>query len=305
MATTYQQFYTQYDEAIRAGADAAMNAGIAWSASLLPAILLPVIVVCGFLLATGQMGMGVATRYGWRVILLVWLTTGAAYAPYVRDMVVDTIPNEWASALHGSVNNRLTAAEQFDVVDDAAGNFTSRVLGQATGPFQIGNATAAWLARAFQKLFLAAIFFVWVSIRMLSYMAIAIGAFMLVLIPFDSTRGWVMGMFGKMAGLLIWQLAASILLKIMLGGMMVYLRGIIANSSGYSIEQQVDVLLNIAVFFFGLFVLFLMVPSVVSVVSGSSAGAVIAQGAMFNAARSMTNAGNAISRVAHSMRNRK
>lgn len=303
MATTYQQFYTQYDEAIRAGADAAMHAGLAKMGELLPYTLIPVVIVCGVLVATGQMGMRLFTSYGWRVVLLVWLTLGAAYVPYVRDMVVDTIPNEIASTLHGGVENRITVAEQFDVLETASGHFVSLVLAQATGPFQIGNRVSAWFARGCMKFFIEIIFYMWIAVRMLTYLVVAMAAFMLILIPFESTRGWFLAMVGKMVGLTVWQLAISILLKIVLAGSMVYLRGVLTGGAGMSIEEQIDTCWSIAGWFLGCGVLTIAIPTVCAGFGANIAGgAGIALGAMATGATNAIRAGNAMSRAAHTVR---
>lgn len=300
MLRSYEAFYLQYDVALRAGADAATMAGIAFTASLIYAAALPVIITVGVLMFAGAMDKAVLLQYVWRVALVLWLAVSAAFIPYVRDMAVDHIPNDIAASLNA--NQQMTAVQQFDVLDQAAGNFTSQILGQATGISQVGNKVAAWLARGLQKVFLAATFYIWMGMRFLNYIAIALAAFTLIFILFKVTSGFLVSQMGKIVGLIMWQVSASILLQVMLSGMMVLLRDTIASGASMSIEQQIDVSLSVAEWFFGCFILVLMLPAVIGVGSGVAASSFIASGAMVNASRVMASAGGQMARAAHKVR---
>lgn len=302
--TTYQQFYAQYDTAIRAGADEATMAGIRKVAELFPYVIIPVIIVCGILLALGQMDRGVFFKYGGRFCIVIYLVISQAFVPIVRDNIVDGIPDEIATAINGN-GSRITAVEQFDRLDQASGYFTARVLGQATGISQIGNKIAAWGARGFQKIWLEATFVIWMGVRMLTHIAVAVLAFVLVFALAQSTAPWVMEQLGKIIGLLTWQLAMSILLKVMLSGTEVFLRDILARGAAMSIEQQVDVCFDIAGWFFACFVLVLMVPTILGVGAGAGTSSLVASGAMVNAGRMFVNAANKLGRAAHNLRGRR
>jgi hypothetical protein len=302
--TTYQQFYAQYDVAIRSGADEATAAGLRWVAGVFPAIIIPVIIVAGLLLAWGLLDKGRIFQYGGRAAIVIYLVISQAFVPIVRDNIIDGVPNEIASAINGN-GSRITAVEQFDRLDQASGYFTARVLGQATGISQIGNKIAAWAARGFQKFFLEATFVIWMGVRMLTHIAVALLAFSLVFLLMQSTSQWVMEQLGKIIGLLSWQIAMSILLKVMLTGTEVFLRETLVRGQGMSIEQQVDVCFDIAGWFFACFVLVLMVPSIIGVGAGAATSSLIASGAMVNAGRMFVNAANKMGRAAHAMRRRR
>ena len=299
MTGPYQTFFDKFDGPFLAATNAATDAGIAWAGSLVPAILIPVVIVCGILLATGQLGWGVVHKYSWRVVLLVWLTIGAAYGPNVRDMVVNTIPNELASAVNGG-GNALTVVQQFDVIDDAISNFTARVLGQATGPFQVGNAIAAWVGQFFAKISIEIIFFLFLSFRLMTYLVVCLGAFCVVFIPFDSTRGFFIQILGKMVSLIIWQLSASILLSIILEAMRANLRNFMQMGTNASIEAQVNQIFSIAGTNLGCLLLMIIIPAACGVGCGYMASAV--QGSAFSETRMAAGAASAMTRASHSMR---
>lgn len=303
-STAYQQYYAQYDEPIRVAMDSALTAGLGWVGTLLPALLVPVVIVCGVLLAVGQLGMGKIVSYSWRVILLIWLTVGAAFVPYVRDMVQDTIPNELASVVNGK-GTTISAAAQFDKIDDGAANFTAKVMGQATGLMQVGNRIAAWANRGWGSIYLQIIFYVWIAIRQLTSVALVLFAFSLVFLPFDSTRHWCSGQLGKVVGLIAWQLAASVLLKINADGMEIFIKDIAVRGQSMSIEEQVDMIGKVSGWFLGCMVQFLLVPGAIGIGSGVATSSIVASGMMMRAATSMVHAGSAMTRAAYQMRNRK
>lgn len=300
MLRNYEATYLQYDVGFREGADAATMAGIEFTASLIYAASLPVIIVVGVLMMAGAMDRAVLLQYVWRVALVLWLAVSAAFIPYVRDMAVDHIPNDIAGRLNA--NQQMTAVQQFDVLDQAAGHFVSQIQGQATGPFQVGNAIAAWMARGLQKLFLGVTFYIWMGMRFLNYLAIALAAFTLIFILFKTTSGFLMSQMGKIVGLVMWQISASILLQVMLSGMMAMLRPILASAASMSLEQQIDVAFTVAEWFAGCFVMVLMMPAVIGVGSGVAASSFIASGAMVNASRAMVSAGGQMARASHKLR---
>jgi hypothetical protein len=296
--STYEAFYQQYDVAIRAAADSATAAGIAKTAELLPVVMVPLIIAVGILMAMGLYSLQRLYRDGLMVIVLSWLVVGAAYTPMVRDLFIDTIPNEVASSLFGGVNQRLTVVQQFDAADKATGFFASRIIGQASGIIStIKIAPMAWIAYGAAKIFIALMFFVWMIARALTYIGVALGAFLLITLVFESTRGYFMGLVSKIVGLVIWQIAASILLHVMLQGMFQFIRAIIDNSENLGLEQQVDKLIDIAVYFLGCLAMLLALPAIAGGYTASAA-----QMATFGAGRMAMGAAGSMGGAAHSMK---
>lgn len=301
METSYEQFYNIFDEATRVSADEAMRNGLAKLAELLPYALIPFIILCAILVGTGQMGFRLFTSYGARLVLLLWLVVGGAYIPYVRNFVVDEIPNEIATTVNGSVDNRINSVQQFGLLDDASAHFTATALSQATGIWNVGNMISIWNARGLTKFFIEIMFYIWIAVRMALYLVVASGAFLLLFLLFDSTRGWVNSLWGKFVGLTVLQLLMSILLKIQLGGSQMFLRNIINMGANASLERQIDWCWTIAGWFLGCLVLLIMLPTLAAVYSGAAASSAIAGGMMWNVGASMVRAGNAASQASHRM----
>jgi len=272
---TYQMFSAQYDAAFRAGAEAAMRAGLAYIQGLMPALLLPMVIAVGVLGAYGGLTKERMWSYGTRAAIFVWLVGSLAYIPMVWTLFADEIPNAIATVVNGG-GQTIQAVQQFDVVNATAMNFTGRILEQATGLFQIGNAIAAWIARFFQKIFLDLIYGIWVCMRLLTYVLLAGGAFLMPFILFSNTRGWLMEFFGKLVAMMVWQLMTSILVKIMLTGMMTFLAAA-TSSAGLSLTQMIDTSFTIAGWFFICFIMVALVPAIAAIGSHAVGSAAIVQ----------------------------
>lgn len=276
----FAMFAAQYDDALRAGADAAMRAGLARVRELMPFVLVPLVVGCGVLFSIGQLDRGRLFTYGFRVCLFLWLVVGMAYVPHVSDLVVDAVPNEIASVVNGG-GNAITSARQFDVLDEAVAHFVAQIKGQATGLWHIPTRVSADASRAIAKFWLELVFYVWIAMRMATRLLVAAAVFLLPFIFFDSTRGWLMQMFGKFVGVSVWHLMTAILAAVMVAGMQVYLRAAIA-SPGASIDEMLEQLGDIGGWFLGCFILLLILPALAGVGSGYVASA--AQGTILGMA---------------------
>lgn len=293
----------QYDEALRLGYDEATRAGLSYLASIFPFILPPAIITALVLVGLGLMGQKVFVTYGIRIAVVMWLVVGGAYVPIIRDALVDDIPAEISRRINNSVDTRMGAVQQFAMIDAAAGNYVAQVNQVATGITQIGNKIAAWFARGMQKIFLEFVFYIWIGMRQLAYLVAAAGSFMILFFVFESTRGWAMSQLGRMVGVAAWQVSASILLKIMLGGTQIYLKRIQTIGTSMSIDMQIDQCLDIAGWFFGMLVLFFMVPASVAIGTGAAASSAVATGMFAAAGTNIVRAGNNIAAAAKNMRN--
>lgn len=274
----YAMFAAQYDDAIRYGADAAMNAAIRRMAELLPYIAPFVAIACGLLLATGQLSKGKALSYLGRLCLFLWLIVGAAFAPVVRDTFVDDLPNEWATMVNSPTNDRITFAQQFDRLDTAVSNFHAHVKDNATGWSGIPARMSVDASRAYASVTLRLIFYVWIVVRQATYYLVVATVILLGFIFFDTTRGWVMAQFGKLVGVSMWQFMVALQLSVSLGGMQVYVRSAMAQP-GRSLDAQIDAAWSLGGWFLGCFVMILIIPSLIGFGAGYVAAA--GQGAIF------------------------
>lgn len=298
---SFQEFYQQYDAAVRNGADQATRAGLDYCRDLFPYITPPFVIALAVLGMSGQLSIGKFISYVGRMALVMWLILGAAFIPHVRDFIVDEIPTSVANKLSGIVDDRSGPVDQFQIIDDAAANYVSEVNQVATGITQIGNKIAAWFARGLQKIFLFFVFVVWIAMRQLAYLTCAVLAFMIIFYPFESTRSWTHSQFARLFGITMWQVSASILLHIMLGGVQIYLKRISTDGMQLSIDQQVDQCLDIAMYFMGMAVLFIMIPATVGVGSGVAASSSIASGAMIAATSNLARASTSIQKAGSSL----
>jgi hypothetical protein len=292
----FASFAAFYDEALRAGADAAVNAGLAEMRELFPFFMVPMVSVWGILLWRGLITVQRLQSYGMRVAVFMWLAIGAAYVPHVRDLVVDAIPNRIASAVNGG-GSPITSAQQFDVLDEATAHFASQIRANATCFTCLGNRVSADMAEGWAKLWLAVIFYMWIAVRQITYLLVAAGAFMLIFLIPESTRSWPMQMFSKFVGVSVWQLMTSILLAMSMAGMQSHLRDAISNP-GMSIDEQLQNLKDVGGWFLGVFFLLLVVPALSGFGAGHAAG--VAQGTVMGtlgmAGRFAASAGGAAGR---------
>lgn len=274
--TTYQTFASIYDEGLRAGADAATRAGLSWTATVLKAALLPWFVVVGAQIALGQFSLGKLLGYGTRIALVLWLAVGAAYTTVIADTIVDGIPNEIASAINGE-GARVTFAEGFDRLAAQTDYFTAQIKGQATG--YITGIPTRFAADAYNggaKTFLGLFFVVWIVVRIATRILVAGLSFFLLLLIFETTRGFVMDYLGKLVSVIAWMLMTSITVRVLLDGCKVYINNAIANP-GASLDEQLSMLWTIGTWFLACAMIALIVPALAMVGSGFFVGA--AQGA--------------------------
>jgi hypothetical protein len=298
---SYAEFYNQYDTAVRNGADIATQAGLDYVRNLFPIITPLFVITIAILGASGRLTMGTFVSYVGRLALVMWLVIAGAFTPHIRDLIVDEIPASVARQINGSVDDRMGPVAQFQMIDDAAAHYVAEVTQVATGISQIGNRIAAWFARGLQKIFLFFMFVVWISMRQLAYLTCAVLAFTVIFLPFESTRGIFTGQLHRLFGITMWQVSASILLKIMLGGVQIYLKQVSTVGLTLSIDQQIDQCLDIAMFFMGMCVLFMAIPYSVGIYASGAAASSIASGAMMVATTNISRAATSIQRAGISL----
>lgn len=295
---SFAMFAAQSDDAFRAGADAAMRAGLQWTAANMKYVLIPAVIVFGLLIAVGQMSKGRALSFSGRLAILIFAAVSMAYSTMFADLMVDGIPNEIASSINGG-GLRITSAQQWDVLNAGVSNFTANVRGQATGISNIPTRMAADLANGYAKVWLRMFFYMWIIARIAMRLLIASTAFLLLMIMYDHSRGWLQQQIGKMVGIIVWQLMSAIMTSVMLAGAEVYLRDAIANP-GASLDMQIDRIWDIGGHFLGCFIMVLLLPALSAVGSGYVAGGIqggvmaTAAGAITAASRSMAGSARVI-----------
>ena len=293
MEGTYGAFWSAYEGAFRNSAAALEAAGIAWVADLLIVVLPLLTITWAILMGSGQMNVAVAHKYGWRLLFLLWLVVGGAYATTVHYVVLDAFPTELASRIHGEGAANFTMIDQFEIIDTTIKHFGSVFGGQATGvrytAERLNIQFTQWIALGFLKL----MFFIWIAMRAMLYIVVIIGAFVIISIPFDTTIGFIRAVFGKMVALSVWQIGSATALKIMLSGYMVWLDNM-KDSNLPTLQHMMNTMGDIAWWSVGCLVIFILLPGMTAVGSGIVAGATVVQGAIFGAVGAAVGVGGRI-----------
>lgn len=301
----YTLFAANYDDAVRAAAQSAMTAGLSRIREWLPFIFFIMVSIAAIGVISGALIMQRVLVYGFRAAVVMWLVVSMAYIPMVWTLVADTIPTEIASAINGG-GSRVTAISQFDEVNRVASTHIADILAQATSLWQVGDRMAAYVASGCQKVVLTFIFAIYFSMRLMGYVLVAGGVWLLPGLLFDGTRGWVQEFFGKIVGLMVWQIMTSIVVHVLLTGMLTFLAT--AAVVGASLTQAIDTAFMIVGWFVLCLILVILVPAVSAIGSHIGASSAVVQGALVggaaSAARLATSGGSAVSRGGRNLYNR-
>lgn len=272
-------FWMQFEATFRQASAELQASGIAWMVDMMTPILAIVTIMLGFLMASGQLNTGAMTKYGGRTIFMLWLVVGGAWVGTINALVLEDFPNEIARRIHGG-SAQMQAVEQFAVVDSMLKGMAATARGQATGPTYIAERGMIYLNTFVATTINDLMFFVWCAMRMMLYMVVTMGAFLLFLMPFDSTIGVVKQLFGKIIGLLTWQLAANVTIKVIQTGTIMRLSEL-ADSSPKSLGTMIELLGDNASWNVGALIMFLLIPAFAGFGSGIVASQTAVQGMIF------------------------
>lgn len=272
----YGAFWIQFEAPLREASQSLQAVGLDWMLDMLTPILVIVTMTWGAMLATGTMSMHSARKYGARVLLMLWLIVGGGWSGTINQLVLEDFPNEVAQRIHGG-SVTMQAVEQFDTIDQVIKGMAATALAQATGPLFVAERAAVHVARAFAGGFEAFMFFIWCAMRMLLYMVVVTGSFLLIFIPFDSTIVWFRQNIGKIVGLSVWQLCANLFLKVLLTGTMMRLDRL-TNAQVQSLGNIIDTLWDVTWWNMGCAILFLLLPAAAAYGSSVVSSAGVVQG---------------------------
>src|SRR4051812_20217734 len=193
----------------------AIDAGLAWIAPQLRIALGLYVIGYAFLMMYGRVeGWTLASAVG-RAMAVAAILKIDNYSYYVRDLFFTDLPNQLARAMNGP---RITvnSAQQFDVLWEAVVHYTAFIKSQATGWSNVVNVGVVLVMAGMNLGALWVIFGVWLISRVFMALVICLGPFLIILYLFRGTREYVNQWLGKIAGLTLLQLAAAILLRILL-----------------------------------------------------------------------------------------
>lgn len=273
MNDTFTTLATTFDAQILAAMDAVLTAGISEARVQIVAAISLLILIVGGLAMVGRMDVGTAALTGVRAVCVSALLQTTTYNYYVRDFFFTDLPNHLAAAV-GGPRVTLSSAAQFDQLTAATLNAMSYVLGVATGWSDIGERMIAYAIAGLTIMALFFIFALWLLTRLMLALIILLGPFLIMLFLFRATRRFVEQWIGMLIGAVALQLAASIVLRILLLVITDQMRVMqrVAQSGGdvpILISNQAVVL---GVCAFAAFIMFVL-PSLVAIGSGAAGAA--------------------------------
>ena len=267
-------FLSQYEAPFEAAGRDVIASGLRWMVELSEPALILLIVGCGMLGYFGQFHMGRLVKYGWRVLLMLALL-GGAYWDWIAVPFLEDIPNEIGARVQGA-GGALRAVEQFDIVSTTIKEIANVAWANASGLSSMGDRVVIWTASAVARLLLGGMFFVWACMRILLHLVVMVGAFTIVFIPFDTTLSFFRQFMGKLVGLTFWQIGAAVTIKILITGTMLMLDRV-TQAQASSLPAQINLLVDIAVWNLGTFLVFLVVPAATGIGSAIAATATAMQ----------------------------
>lgn len=271
-STTAQSF----DQLLMLGMDAAIGAGLAWVAPALRTAMMLYVLGYGFLTLYQHADGWTFVTAAMRAIAIGMLIQSTNYNFYVRDLFFTDLPNAFAAALNGP---RITvnSAQTFDKLWEASLHMCGYVLGQAAGWTNVGERAVVWVLLMLMMLALWICFIVWYISRVFMALFICVGAFLLVLALFRSTRGYVQQWVGKLVGLTMLQLSSSILLRLVLAVLWDRM-ATIQNDPKLGIDELLNNVAGVTGVFWMGALLMIALPSAIAIGSSVGAGAAVTTG---------------------------
>jgi type IV secretory pathway VirB6-like protein len=209
-----------------------------------------------------------------RALAIAAMLQSGNYAFYVRDLFFTELPNTFGAML-GGARPTVGSAQQFDVLWSAVLNIVGRVGAVSTGWFGWADRAIAWAVALLCLVPLALIFGIWLMGRIFMAIIICLGPFLLILALWRSTRGFVEGWIGKLVGFAVFQLATSILLRILLVEISRRFQAVQAGMGATVDEMHAALALVFLTFCLGAVVM-VALPGAVAIGSGSVAAAAVA-----------------------------
>ena len=271
--STFAGIAQTQDTALRAAMDAVTSASLSYAVTPLRALLVIYVAITFLLFAGGSLGRnGLIGRLLRAAFVWMIVTSGTVYASDIRDLCFDGIPNQIATTINGQ-GATISAAAQFDKVSAAADSMVAAVRAQNTGwsVSALSNAIGAWIATAGLQFVLGVMCAVWLLGRKLMAVVLCFGPWLICFELFDRTRGWVDQWLGKIVGLLVFQLASSVLLQLMLTGEMNLMQQF-HNATSVGVDEAVGQLFHVVVMVAMDAITMLALPAVCAIGSGAAAG---------------------------------
>jgi len=295
----FQSVSLAFDGNLLSAINGVINSGLAWAQPQVRAAATLFILISGWLVLTGRMDKNVLAGRVLRIMAVAALLTSAGtFNTYVRDLFLEDIPSTVGAALTGGTV--YTPAAQFDALWSATQRMAATMLAEATGYTQFGERLVIRLLMAISFIALVVIFLIWVIVRVVMGMVIALGPFLIGLYLFDATRGYVERWVGKLVSLTLVQVCVSVMLQMLMTGFNNYVRMAQANPGG-SLDEKIGALLQVGAWYWCGLLLIKALAIVAYSIGGGLAGSYaphvqLAQGAVRMAAFKLTGGASAVLR---------
>lgn len=198
-------------------------------------------------------------------IVAALLTTGY-FQQFIETPFLTTIPNWIASSINGATGTQA-GAQQFDLIWSACAHLQAAIL-QASSPiYDLDVRIEAGLYIGLVAIALGISYIIWTLAGFFMALTVCAGPFVLAGMLFERTRHYATGWLDIMVGQLILQLMIVILLAIFVGRISQYMRQAASNPAT-SVDEQVNALLEIALFIFMCSIVTVGVPFLAARISG-------------------------------------
>lgn len=277
----FEPFATDLDRTLIGGMNDVVQSGLAWAQPQLRALLVLYVVAyaLGFML-TANVSARQAAFAALRGLMVAAAVKSANYVPWVQEQFFTTLPNQIAAALNGP-RTAVSSAQQFDILWSAALRVNGLILQQASGWLHVVDRGVAWGIAAVCVLALLVMFIMWSIPRIFLALVICIGPFLIPLYLFRTTRSFVEAWIGKLVGLTVLQLAASILMRVLLIIVNARFRAM-QDNLGDNIDMMLSSFFGIAILFCMGALLMVVLPTAVSIGAAMGAAQVATAATLFS-----------------------
>lgn len=229
-----------------------------------------VIITIGCFTLLGSITLARFWGYLARTIAITNLISTPLYTFWVMTMFLVTIPQKIAAAL-GQGSGGLTIAQQFDAMQSAFDKMEAGLLAAASGFLHIPDRiNIAWIESVGSFLLLGCFVIALLAMAMTAVVLPA-GAVMLIFYFFEKTQHIAERWITKLISLMVLQLFISILMQIVQTQMMGYMRMAEASAAtGLNFDEQVNLFWTVSESFGIGFLLLLCLPTLATVVGGST-----------------------------------
>ena len=252
----------QYDNAIATGVTQTVSTALQANATVLTSLLTIFVIILGCLTMFGRVSMAEFTFAMSRAAIISLLLTATYFNQFIQEPAMNTIPN-WIAQSMGS--GAANGPQQFDQLRSDVITHEAAILQQATGFTMIAERIETGLITLLIVVELGLSFILWELARGLMGLLIATAPFLIGLYLFNATRSIALNLAGGVVTVLIMQLMLSVMVSIEISADNAFMQ---MASTGGGVDVQIDVMINIAVFFFFGVVMTVLIPTIAARIGG-------------------------------------